>query len=118
MRRPIALALVALVVVVLVGVGAAQGASGRVKGTLNGTVGPGSTITLSKKSVTAGKYKFVIKDKASMHNFHLTGPGGIDVATDVGETGEDSFDVTLQAGEYRFICDPHASSMNGTFTVG
>ena len=43
-----------------------------------------------------------------MHNFHLTGPG-VDVSTEVGETGEKSFDIELQAGEYRFQCDPHAS---------
>ena len=33
-------------------------------------------------------------------------------------TGEESFDVELEAGEYTFVCDPHASQMKGSFTVG
>ena len=45
-------------------------------------------------------------------------PGGVDVSTEVAETGEKSFDIELQAGEYTFVCDPHASQMNGSFTVG
>ena len=117
MRRSIALALVALVVVALVAVGAAQGAPSKVKGTLNGTVGPGFTITLSKKSVKAGKYKFVIKDKSSIHNFHLTGPGGINVKTSVAKTGTTTWTLTLKKGTYKFVCDPHASSMKGTLKV-
>ena len=48
--------------------------------TLNGTVGPGFTITLTQggKKVTklkAGTYVFKIADKSKIHNFHLTGPG-------------------------------------------
>ena len=48
---------------------------------LNGTVGPGFTITLTKagKKVTklkAGKYTFVIADKASIHNFVLEQESG------------------------------------------
>ena len=44
--------------------------------TLNGTVGPGYTITLKQngkavKSLKAGSYSFVIADKADIHNFVL-----------------------------------------------
>ena len=43
---------------------------------LTGTVGPGYTITLKKgttkvKTLKAGKYTFVITDKASIHNFTI-----------------------------------------------
>ena len=43
---------------------------------LAGTVGPGYTITLKRgttkvKTLKAGKYTFVISDKASIHNFTL-----------------------------------------------
>ena len=38
--------------------------------------------------------------------------------TDVAAEGEESFDIALEAGEYTFVCDPHASQMNGSFTVG
>ncbi len=86
--------------------------------TLSGSVGPGFNISLDgTDGITAGDYTIEIDDQSAAHNFHLTGPGGVDVATDVGETGEESFEVTLQPGEYRFLCDPHASSMSGTFTV-
>ena len=86
--------------------------------TLNGSVGPGFVISLDgTDGLTAGSYKLVVNDQSSAHNFHLTGPG-VDVSTEVGETGEKSFDIELQAGEYKFQCDPHASQMNGTFTVG
>ena len=87
--------------------------------TLNGSVGPGFDISLDgTDGITAGDYTLVVDDKSSAHNFHLTGPGGVDVSTDVSAEGEQSFEITLVAGEYRFQCDPHASSMNGTFTVG
>jgi plastocyanin len=87
--------------------------------TLNGSVGPGFEISLDgTDGITAGDYTLVVNDQSTAHNFHLTGPGGVDVSTEVSEEGEKSFDVTLEAGEYRFQCDPHASSMNGSFTVG
>jgi plastocyanin len=87
--------------------------------TLNGSVGPGFDISLEgTDGLTAGSYTLVVNDQSSEHNFHLTGPGGVDVSTSVEETGEKSFDIELQAGEYTFVCDPHASQMNGSFTVG
>jgi plastocyanin len=88
---------------------------------LAGTVGPGFTIGLKKagKKVTTlkpGRYTFVISDKSSSHNFHLTGPG-VNKKTTVAETGSKTWTVTLRAGTYRFVCDPHASGMKGSFTV-
>ena len=86
--------------------------------TLNGSVGPGFDISLEgTDGLTAGSYTLVVNDQSDQHNFHLTGPG-VDVSTEVEETGEKSFDIELQAGEYKFVCDPHASQMNGSFTVG
>jgi copper binding plastocyanin/azurin family protein len=86
-------------------------------GTLQGSVGPGFEIRLENtEGVTPGTYTLVVDDMSSSHNFHLTGPG-VDVKTDVGFEGEKTFTVDLQAGEYQFVCDPHASSMNGSFTV-
>ena len=87
--------------------------------TLDGSVGPGFDISLAgTDGLTAGSYTLVVNDQSSAHNFHLSGPGGVDVATDVGGEGEESFAVELQAGEYTFLCDPHASQMRGSFTVG
>jgi plastocyanin len=89
---------------------------------LNGTDGPGFTITLKKgkvkvKSVKAGKYKIVIKDLSNIHNFHLTGPGKINKKTGVGAKGTFTWTVTLKKGTYKYVCDPHASVMKGSFKV-
>ena len=84
--------------------------------TYNGTVGPGFTIKMATKPTKAGKIKLVVADKASIHNFHLTGPG-VNVKTSVSGTGTKTFTVTLKKGTYKFFCDPHKSAMNGSFTV-
>lgn len=81
-----------------------------------GIVGPGFTIALAKKPTKPGKATFVISDRSSIHNFHLTGRG-VNVKTSVGATGTKRFTVTLKKGTYRFVCDPHASSMRGSFRV-
>jgi hypothetical protein len=87
--------------------------------TLEGSVGPGFEISLDgTDGLGPGTYTLEVDDRAPEHNFHLTGPGGVDVSTSVGGEGEESFEVTLEPGEYTFLCDPHASSMRGTFTVG
>ena len=87
-------------------------------GTLEGSVGPGFEISLDgTDGLEPGAYTIRVADLASEHNFHLTGPGDVDVSTSVGGEGEESFDVVLEPGEYTFLCDPHASSMRGTFTV-
>ena len=84
--------------------------------TYKGTVGPGFTIVMAKKPTKAGKIKLVISDKASDHNFRLKGPG-VNVATSVSAKGTKTFTVTLKKGKYTFLCDPHASSMRGSFTI-
>ena len=95
---------------------AAAGGDGQ---TLNGSVGPGFDISLEgTDGLAPGDYTLVVNDQSSAHNFHLTGPGGVDVTTEVSAEGEQSFEVTLEAGEYTFVCDPHSSTMRGTFTVG
>ena len=83
---------------------------------LLGTVGPGFTITLTKKPTKAGKYTLVVSDKSSIHNFHLTGPG-VNVKTSVVAVGSKTFRITLKKGKYTFVCDPHASTMRGTFRI-
>jgi plastocyanin len=84
--------------------------------TYKGTVGPGFTISMASKPKKAGKIKLTVSDKASSHNFHLRGPG-VNVSTSVGATGTRSFNVTLKKGTYTFVCDPHASSMRGSFKI-
>jgi plastocyanin len=92
--------------------------------TLRGTVGPGFTIdvTLAGKKVTQLKrgvrYRLVVADRSSIHDFHLTGPGLDRVVTTVEFTGTKSLVFTARKGSYRYVCDPHASFMLGGFRVG
>lgn len=91
---------------------------------LVGTVGPGFTITLKTaggkpvKKLKPGSYTFVVTDKSSIHNFHLTGPGVNKEITGVAFTGTKTVTLRLKKGSYRFVCDPHAGSMRGSFSVG
>jgi plastocyanin len=91
--------------------------------TVKGTVGPGFTIglTMQGKKVTklkAGRaYRFVISDRSSIHDFHLSGPGVNRVLTSVEYTGTKSFVLRLKKGSYRFVCDPHSEIMHGGFRV-
>ena len=84
--------------------------------TLTGTVGPGFTITMNKKTVMAGTYVITIHDLASIHDFHLTGPG-VDKRTSVTGTGTTKWTVKLKKGTYRFVCDPHRTIMHGVLKV-
>ena len=84
--------------------------------TLTGTVGPGFTITMNKKTVKAGTYAITIHDLASIHDFHLTGPG-IDKKTSVPGTGTTKWTVKLKKGTYHFVCDPHRTIMHGVLAV-
>ena len=78
--------------------------------TLTGTVGPGFTITMSKKTVRAGTYAVTI------HDFHLTGPG-VAKKTSVTGTGTTKWTVKLKKGTYHFVCDPHHTIMHGVLAV-
>jgi plastocyanin len=111
------LALVTLLAAALVVVASASAAPP----TLTGVDGPGFTISLKKGTtkvtrLKAGKYKIVVKDLSNIHNFHLIGPG-VNVKTGVGAQGKTTFTVALKKGTYRFICDPHAAIMKGSFKV-
>jgi plastocyanin len=97
------------------------------KTVLNGTVGPGFTITLKDasghkvKKVKPGVYAIKVSDKASIHSFVLEQESGgkfEKTITSVGFTGTKTAVVTLKKGKYKYYCQPHESSMFGTFTVG
>ncbi|HEU0245466.1 MAG TPA: plastocyanin/azurin family copper-binding protein [Gaiellaceae bacterium] len=72
----------------------------------------GSDVT----TLVHGTYTLQMVDKTNIHNFHLTGPG-VDVSTEVGGQSDEEVEVELQAGTYTFVCDPHASTMRGSFEV-
>ncbi len=68
-------------------------------------------------TLPAGDYAVTFVDRSSMHNFHMTGPGDVDVSTDVAGSDESTIEVTLVEGTYEYVCDPHVSSMSGSVEV-
>jgi plastocyanin len=90
--------------------------------TFYGRVGPGFTITLKRadgtivRRVQHGRHTFVIRDRSSIHNFHLFGPS-VDRRTGVAFTGRRRWSVRLRTGTYRYRCDSHRTTMRGRFTV-
>jgi hypothetical protein len=93
---------------------------------LIGTVRANATIDLTHPngdpvtSVAPGTYDFEIRDQTDSHNFHLTGPGGVDEKTDVDFVGTVTWqDIVLQPdATYGYVCDPHSFAMSGSFTTG
>jgi plastocyanin len=91
---------------------------------LIGTVADPASISLRHENGTAvsdipaGTYTIEVRDESIMHNFHLSGPG-VDQRTDVETTGTVTWTVTLQdKARYTFVCDPHNTTMRGSFTTG
>ena len=93
---------------------------------LIGTVGPGYKITLKKgtakvKTLKAGKYTFVITDKASVHDFTIErekgGPKIEKTLTGTSFQGKKTVTVTLKKGSWKFYCSIHEPQMFGFFKV-
>jgi hypothetical protein len=85
------------------------------------SVGPGESITLRTaagapvRNLRAGIYTVTVRDRSDEHNFRISGPG-VRKATRVGSTGTVTWKVKLLRGKaYRFVCDPHADDMRGSF---
>jgi plastocyanin len=89
---------------------------------LVGEVGPGFKIEVKKngkdlKTIKAGTYTIKVEDKATIHNFHLMGPG-LNKKTGVSFKGDTTWTIKLKHGRYTYQCDPHAASgMKGSFNV-
>jgi hypothetical protein len=90
---------------------------------LHGTVGPDFDIQLNHPDgskvtqLDPGTFDIVVTDLATEHNFHLTGPG-VNRTTGVESTGTVTWTVPLVEGRYRFVCDPHNTTLRGSFVVG
>ncbi len=88
--------------------------------TLQGTVGPGSFITLrlDGKVVTklrAGNYTVAIADKSAKDNFHLSGVG-LNRSTSVAKKENATWILALKKGVYQYSSDG-SSKKKGTFRV-
>ena len=118
-RTPLLVMPLALVAAVILSAGSAPAATK----TLSGTVGPGFTISLKYKGkkvskLSPGRYRIRVSDKSDFHNFHISGPGVNRRITSVDFQGTKSRTFRLRKGTYRYVCDPHADEMKGSFKVG
>lgn len=117
----------AVVVAAALGLTAAGAASSRTAATpvLEGTVGPGYTIKLTKNgkkvsSLKAGTYAFVVSDRAPIHNFTLEQEHGGKFETHITSVrfmGTKRVKIKLTAGEWKYYCTPHEATMHGSFKV-
>src|SRR5262245_37210920 len=106
------LALTALVAVgtVITPPGIGSASEGR---RLEGTVGPGFTISLTEggqpvRSLRPGIYWLTVHDLSNRHNFHIIGPAGLNyVVTSVPYVGNATVKILLKPGTVTFRCDPH-----------
>jgi hypothetical protein len=95
--------------------------------TLKGVVGPGFTISLKKagkpvRRLKAGKYKFVVSDKSTLHNFTVErerpkSPKIEKHVTSTPFTGSRTMVITLKPGSWRYYCSIHEDSMHHDFKV-
>jgi plastocyanin len=134
MSKPISLAtrirgVRVLAVLSAIAVSALLGAAGTARAdnpVLTGDVGVDDSFAISLSDsngarvvhLDAGTYTLRVNDHSTFHNFHLSGPGNVDVSTTPDFVGVQDFTVTLVDGQYFFQCDPHSSQMKGNFTVG
>ena len=89
-----------------------------------GTPTSGNNFVISLKDSTGaqvthvdpGTYTITVHDYATVHNFHLFGPG-VNQATSVDNPEEATWVVTTTDGKYTYMCDIHTTLM-GTFTSG
>src|SRR5919197_4272418 len=116
------LAAVAVVTLVFAATAFSRGSS---TPTLKGVVGPGFTISLKKagkpvRRLKAGKYKFVVSDKSTLHNFTVErerpkSPKIEKHVTSTPFTGSRTMVITLKPGSWRYYCSLHEDSMHHDF---
>jgi hypothetical protein len=126
MNRKAAAVLAIVMAAALAAAGAAFSRSSATP-TLKGVVGPGFTISLKKggkkvKTLKAGKYKIVVSDKSSIHNFTLerekpSKPHMEKLISSTGGTGTKTLVWTLKPGSWRAYCSIHEAQMHEDFKV-
>lgn len=96
-----------------------QGIVEKSKGTLprlTGKVDADRNLTISSDPVPSGRYRLIVRDTTTGHNWHITGEG-VDRATSVNETGRWAWTVRLRDGNYVVKCDRHPTTMRFTLNV-
>ncbi len=122
MRSALVLAVLFALGLVTAAVAARPRTAPAADGTLAASVGPGFSISLTQNgspvtSLAPGTYDINVSDTATVHNFHLSGPG-VDMATSVANTESTTWTVTFSAGNYHYQCDAHPTQLHGDFSVG
>jgi hypothetical protein len=74
------------------------------------------SLRVGDRTVTHGRYRIVVRDASTMHNWHISGEG-VDKRTTVGGTGRWVWKVRLRPGTYKIVCDPHHQQMKLRLTV-
>ena len=72
--------------------------------TLRASVSPTGRATLSARSVAAGRFRIVVRDRSARHNFRLAGRG-VNRTTGADFKGTTTWRVRLAKGVYRFGSD-------------
>ena len=86
------------------------------------TVGPKSTISLRSssgaalKSVKAGTYSIVVRDRSKAHNFHLVGVG-VNKKSSVSALETTTWKLKLSKGALRFYSDKAPTTVKGSVKV-
>jgi hypothetical protein len=83
---------------------------------LTAKVNDARDLTISANPVASGRYKIVVRDSTSRHNWHILG-NGVDKETGISATGRFVFRVRLRDGNYTVQCDVHPGTMNFTLRV-
>jgi hypothetical protein len=127
MNRKVAAVVAIVMAAALVVAGAAFSRSSMSIPTLKGVVGPGYSISLTKagkkvKTLKAGKYRIVVNDKASIHNFTLerekpSKPHFEKHITATAFVGKKTLVWTLKPGSWRAYCSIHEAMMHQDFKV-
>ena len=83
---------------------------------IQGTVGPGMTIDVSPRRADAGRYRLVVQDYSTVHNWHIKGPN-LNRRTSVAGTGRTIWRVRFAPGTYRIRCDAHRTTMRTRLVI-
>ena len=89
------------------------------KGTLprlTGKVDGDRNLTISSDPVPSGRYRLIIRDSTTQHNWHIFG-NGVDRETSISGTGRSAWTVRLRDGNYTVQCDAHTGTMRFTLNV-
>ena len=115
--------LLATLTAVSVSVSVAAATSSHAAATLSATVGPGKSISLrgsggAVRSLKAGTYTIVVRDRSKSLNFHLQGPtNDLSRSTTLKFVGKKTWRLKLVKAKYQYYSDRGGSTLKKSFRV-